>query len=116
MLIEDFCEGFTELVPVPTSDGEGGTVTTWMEGDKFLGAAVKGRIPEMIAAERAGEAPEYTLTISAKTPIKLAYHDVVKRDSDGIVFRMTSSTKDSRPPKCATFNFLQVRCELWQLP
>lgn len=116
MLVNEFLETFTELTPVATSDGEGGTTTVWMQGDKFLGAAVKGRMPEMIAAERAGEAPEYTLTISATTPVKLAYHDVVKRDSDGMVFRMTSSTADSRPPKCATFDFLQVRCELWQLP
>lgn len=116
MLIDDFMETFTELTPIQTSDGEGGTVTTWMEGDKFLGAAVKGSMPEMVAAERAGEAPEYTLTISATTLVKLAYHDVVKRDSDGMIFRMTSSTSDSRPPKCATFDFLQVRCEAWQLP
>lgn len=115
MLIDDFMETFTALTPIATSDGEGGTTTVWMQGDKFLAAAVKGRMPEMVAAERAGEAPEYTLTISATTPVKLAYHDVVKRDSDGMVFRMTSSTADSRPPKSATFDFLQVRCEAWQL-
>lgn len=115
MLIDDFYESFTELIPVSIDDGEGGTTTTWMEGDRFLAAAVKGRIPEMIAAERAGSAPEYTLTISGNTPVKLAYHDVVKRDSDGMIFRMTSSTADSRPPKCATFKFFQVRCEQWQL-
>lgn len=116
MLIEDFYEDFTELVPVPTSDGEGGTVTTWMQSDRFMAAAVKDTSPEMRAAERAGSKPEYTLTISEYTPVNLAYHDVVKRDSDGAIFRAISSSVDSKPPKRATFNFAQVRCELWQLP
>ena len=116
MLIEDFYEGFTELVPVQTNDGEGGTTTTWMESDKFLATAIKSKLQEMRAAERAGSKPEYTLTISEYTPVNLAYHDVVKRDSDGAIFRAISSSADSKPPKRATFNFAQVRCELWQLP
>lgn len=115
MLIDDFYESFTELVPVSTDDGEGGTTTTWMTGDRFLAAVVKDTSPEMRAAERAGSKPEYTVTINATTPIRLAYHDVIKRDSDGVVFRALSSSIDSAPPKCATFKFFQVRCEQWQL-
>ena len=116
MLIEDFYEYFTLLTPVMISDGEGGSTTTWHENTKFFAAAVKDTSPEMRAAERAGSKPEYTLTISEYTPMNIAYHDVVKRDSDGSIFRAISSSAYSKPPKRATFNFSQVRCELWQLP
>lgn len=116
MLIEDFYEDFTLLTPVVVFDGEGGSTTTWHENTQFFAAAVKDKSPEMRAAERAGSKPEYTLTISEHTPVNLAYHDVVKRDSDGAIFRAISSSVDSKPPKRATFNFSQVRCELWQLP
>ena len=116
MLIEDFYEDFTLLTPVVVSDGEGGSNTTWYENTKFFAAAVKDKLPEMRAAERAGSKPEYTLTISGTTPVNIAYHDVFKRDSDCAVFRAISSTADSKPPKRATFNFSHVRCELWQLP
>ena len=116
MLIEDFYEDFTLLTPVIVPDGEGGSTTTWYENAKFFAAAVKDTSPEMRAAERAGSKPEYTLTISGTTPVNIAYHDAIKRDSDGTVFRAISSTADSKPPKSATFNFAQVRCEIWQLP
>ena len=116
MLIEDFYEDFTLLTPVIVSDGEGGSTTTWHEVAKFFAAAVKDTSPEMRAAERAGSKPEYTLTISEHTPVNITYHDVFKRDSDCAVFRAISSSADSKPPKRATFNFAQVRCELWQLP
>lgn len=116
MLIEDFYEDFTLLTPVMVFDGEGGSTTTWHENTQFFATAVKDKSPEMRAAERAGSKPEYTLTISEYTPVNLAYHDVVKRNSDGAIFRAISSSVDSKPPKRATFNFSQVRCELWQLP
>lgn len=116
MLIEDFYEDFTLLTPVIVSDGEGGSTTTWYENAKFFAAAIKDTSPEMRAAERAGSKPEYTLTISGYTPVNIAYHDVIKRDSDCTIFRAISSSADSKPPKSATFNFAQVRCEIWQLP
>lgn len=116
MLIEDFYEDFTLITPVIVPDGEGGSTTTWHEVAKFFATAVKDTSPEMRAAERAGSKPEYTLTISEHTPVNIAYHDVFKRDSDCAVFRAISSSADSKPPKRATFNFSQVRCELWQLP
>ena len=116
MLIEDFYEDFTLLTPVMVSDGEGGITTKWYDNTKFFAAAVKDTSPEMRAAERAGSKPEYTLTISEHTPVNIAYHDAIKRDSDGTVFRAISSTADSKPPKRATFKFTQVRCELWPLP
>lgn len=116
MLIEDFYEDFTLLTPVMIFDGEGGSTTTWHEVAKFFAAAIKDTSPEMRAAERAGSKPEYTLTISGYTPVNIAYHDVIKRDSDRTIFRAISSSADSKPPKRATFKFTQVRCELWPLP
>ena len=116
MLIEDFYEDFTLLTPVMVSDGEGGSTTNWYETAKFFAAAIKDTSPEMRAAERDGSKPEYTLTISGYTPVNIAYHDVIKRDSDCTIFRAISSSVDSKPPKSATFSFAQVRCEIWQLP
>lgn len=116
MLIDDFYEAFSLMVPVMVSDGEGGQIKTWHEDTKFFAAAVKDTSPEMRAAERAGSKPEYTVTIKAGTPICLAYHDVIRRDSDGAVFRAVSSSVDSQPPQRASFHFSQARCEQWQIP
>lgn len=115
MLVDDFYETFALMVPVMVSDGEGGSTTTWREDTKFFAAAVKDASPEMRAAERAGSKPEYTVTIKADTPIGLAYHDVIRRDSDGAYFRAISSSIDSQPPQRASFHFSQARCEQWQL-
>ena len=65
-------------------------------------------------AEKQGVTSRYTIT--APLNAKLEYHDVIRRLRDGKIFRITSDGDDVQTPKSATFQFLQVEAEEWELP
>ena len=45
----------------------------------------------------------------------LYYHDVIKRLSDGKIFRITSDGDDKATPKSASLNMRSVSAEEWSL-
>ena len=95
-------------------DGEGGFITDWAEGVQFMAAITFNSSMEARTAEKQGVTSRYTIT--APLNAKLEYHDVLKRLRDGKVFRVTSDGDDVQTPKSATFQFLQVEAEEWELP
>lgn len=113
MLIDDVIEEFQVVRPVYTDDGQGGRTIFWRGGETFRGALVKDTSSEVVAAEKAGEAAQYTLTIKPPS-VRLDYHAVIKRLADGQAFRCISSSVDSEPPARASFSFAQARCERWE--
>lgn len=94
-----------------TPDGEGGFVTDWSEGEKFEAAIVFNASTQERAAEQARARGEYTVTV--RPDIALAYHAVIKRLSDGAVFRIVSNERIT--PGCASFGFRQADAESWTL-
>lgn len=94
-------------------DGEGGFTTNWEEGVQFKVAITFNSSMEARAAEKQGVTSLYTIT--APLNAKLEYHDVLKRLRDGKVFRVTSDGDDVRTPASASFQFLQVTAEEWDL-
>lgn len=95
------------------SDGMGGFTYEWTEGAEFKAAIVKDSSMQARVAEKEGVTELYTIT--AEKGISLDYHDVIKRLSDGQIFRVTSIVKDSEAPQVATFQFGQVTAEKWIL-
>ena len=95
-------------------DGEGGFTTDWSEGVQFKVAITFNSSMEARAAEKQGVTSRYTIT--APLNAKLEYHDVIRRLRDGKVFRIKSDGDDVQTPKSATFQFLQVEAEEWELP
>ena len=95
-------------------DGEGGFTTDWADGVKFKAAITFNSSMEARTAEKQGVTSRYTIT--APLNAKLEYHDVIRRLRDGKVFRITSDGDDVQTPKSATFQFLQVEAEEWELP
>ena len=95
-------------------DGEGGFTTDWVDGVQFKAAITFNSSMEARTAEKQGVTSRYTIT--APLNAKLEYHDVLKRLRDGKVFRVTSDGDDVQTPKSATFQFLQVEAEEWELP
>ena len=90
-------------------DGEGGFITDWVESVVFQAAITFDTSMESRIGEKQGVSSRYTVTTGKGA--KLSFHDVVKRLSDGKIFRITSDGDDKQTPKSASFQFLQVTAE-----
>lgn len=112
-LYETMYEDCTMLDKQSASDGLGGFTTKWVDGATFKAAIVKNNTLDAVVAEKQGVTEVYTITVPKGTP--LAFHDVLRRNSDGATFRVTSNIKDSETPGVATFSFGQVSAERWEL-
>lgn len=107
--METFC--YVNVLKVP--DGEGGIETTWADGAEFQANARPDSSTQAKIAEKMGVTSLYTIT--TKKNVCLEYHEVIKRLSDGEIFRITSDGKDSKTPDSATLNMRQVSAEKWKL-
>lgn len=89
-------------------DGRGGTIYTYKEGAEFRAAITLSNSLETQKAEQQGVTGIYQVT----TPrdIRLEYHTVFKRKSDGQTFRVTSKD-ESKTPASASLNMRVVRAE-----
>lgn len=106
---ETFCYINKSYVP----DGEGGVVTSWMDGAEFQANARLDSSTQAKIAEKMGVTSLYTIT--TKKNITFEFHDIIKRLSDGEIFRITSDGKDSKTPDSAGLNMRQVSAEKWRL-
>ena len=95
------------------SDGRGGYITTWEDGAEFQAAITYDTSIEARAAQAQGVTTLYTITTSRA--INLQYHDVLRRESDGKIFRCTSDGDDSKTPKKAGLDMRQVTAEEFKL-
>ena len=94
-------------------DGAGGFNTTWESGDTFMAAINRDTSTEARIAEAAGTIRAYTVTV--RRDIRLKYHDVIKRLSDGETFRITSDNVENKTPHCAVLDMAQSKAEAWRL-
>lgn len=95
-------------------DGQGGTTTEYVEGAPFEAAIKKDSTLEAVKAEREGVTEVYTVV--TRVGVGLDFGETFKRLEDGMLFRVTSNSTDSRTPKAATFAFERVRAERWEIP
>lgn len=94
-------------------DGYGGYTKQWSEGAPIDAAIVKDESTEGLTAQAAGVTALYTIT--TKKAVNLQYHDVIKRLSDGKIFRIKTDGDDNATPNVATLNMRNVRAEEWEL-
>lgn len=113
-LIDEMTTPCVFMVPNREPDGSGGYVTTWEQGDSFMAAINRDTSTEARIAEAAGTVKAYTVT--TKRNVRLKYHDVIKRLSDGETFRITSDNVENKTPRCSTLNMAQSTAEAWRLP
>lgn len=113
-LLDSAMEDFVFVNKTRESDGEFGYVTTWTESKATFPA--NARFDSSMQA-RIGEAQGVTglFTITTRKNVTLEYHDVIKRLSDGKVFRITS-LDDSKTPESAGLNMRQANAEEWVIP
>ena len=95
------------------SDGEGGFITRWQDGAEILVAIVNDTSMSARIAEQEGVTSTYTLTTSRSNALE--YHDVIKRLSDGKIFRVTSDGNDVKSPAVSSLDMSQVSAERWEL-
>lgn len=107
---EAFCYMNKSYVP----DGEGGVSMEWTNGAKFQATARLDSSIQAKIAEQIGVTSLYTIITNKN--VKLEFHDVIKRISDGEIFRITSDGKDDKTPDTAGLNMRKASAEKWRLP
>lgn len=114
-LIDESMETVCLMEKTRTPDGEGGFLTTWEEGTEFQASITFDSSMQARVADVQGVSSLYTVTTGKNA--HLEYHDVIKRMSDGKVFRITSDGDDKQTPTRAIFGqYLQVTAEEWVIP
>ena len=95
-------------------DGRGGVIITYKEGAEIKVAYSFDTSTEARVADQAGTSDRYTLT--TKKSVNLQYHDVIKRDRDKKIFRITSDGDDNFTPNSSGLDMRQVEAEEWEIP
>ena len=94
-------------------DGEGGQITVWLPGFKFMAAVTLDDTTEMLIAQAQGIRGNYSVT-TAKS-VRLPYNTVFRRVSDGQIYRIV--TKDEfAPPSTSSLDMRGNRAEEYVLP
>ena len=112
-LIDCMMEHYTRMVPNKIPDGSGGYLTSWEPGENIMAAINRDASTEARIAEAAGTVKVYTVTVGRDVHLK--YHDVIRRVSDGAVFRITSDNSEKKTPSCSTLDLAQSTAEAWRL-
>lgn len=95
-------------------DGYGGYRTTYVSGAPFQAAITFDTSMEARVADKQGVTSLYTIT--TRKAVTLEYHDVLRRNTDKKIFRVTSDGDDNKTPASASLNMRQVTAEEWSLP
>ena len=112
-LLEEAMENFIIQDKTTTADGYGGFTTAWTDGATIKAAAVIDASTEGRIAQAMGVTGIYTIT--TKKSVNLQYHDVIRRQRDGKIFRITSDGDDKKTPGSASLNMRTVSAEEWSL-
>lgn len=111
-LIDEFMTDCTILNKIKVSDGEGGTYTKWEDGPKIKAAIVLDNSTLARIAEAQGVTSNYTVTTSRN--VELEYPDVIRRDSDGETFQITSKS-EKKSPRISSMDIAQVTARRWEI-
>ena len=112
-LLDEAMEGFTIVDKRTVRDGYGGVTNQWVDGAKIDGAVTYDSSSEMKVAKAMGSTSAYTLTV--RKNVDLDYHMVLRRDSDGKIFRVLANSDEKKTPESAYLNMLQYPVEEWNL-
>lgn len=95
------------------SDGRGGIIYAYAEGAEFDCAITLDNSLEELMAQKQGVTGIYQVTFSRS--VRLEYHTIIKRLSDGKTFRVTSKD-DSKTPASSSLDMRVVRAEAYEIP
>lgn len=113
MLLEEAMENCTMLDKTTVPDGYGGVATRYVDGAPIQCAIVYNSSMEAKIAEKQGVTALYTIT--TRKNVNLQYHDVIRRESDKKIFRVTTDGDDNKTPSSAALDMRNVSAEEWKL-
>lgn len=113
-LLDSMMEDFVIVGKATEPDGEGGFSVVWKDGATIQAAVVNDSSTAAQIAEKQGVTSTYTITTGRD--ILLDFHTVLRRASDGFIFRTTSDPQDVKSPATASLDMRQVKAEKWSLP
>ena len=108
-LLLEAMEKFIFMDKTTQPDGYGSVVIVWQEGAEFDAASVFNTSIEARRAANEGVKSLYTITTTRS--LVLTFGDVIKRLSDGKLFRITSDGDDKFTPASASLDMRQVTAE-----
>lgn len=112
-LLDSMAEECRIMNHIREDDEYGSSIDYWTEGSRFLATIIKDSSTEAVVAEKQGISEIFTVVV--KSGVILDYHDVFKRLSDGQIFRVTGTTRDSEAPKASSIRIAKVTAEKWVL-
>lgn len=113
-LLDGMAEACTMIEKRTVPDGLGGFTNAWVDGAEFLAVIRKDDSIEAKLAEKQGVAEVYTIVVQKGLPLE--YHDVLRREATGEIFRVTSNVADKQAPDASTLAIARVSAERWTLP
>lgn len=114
-LIDEFMQETGKCVIINrqiVDDGLGGQKVIYTEGAEFNAAIVLNNSIQAKVAEKQGVTGVYTITFPKL--LRLQYHDIFKRVSDGQVFRVTDKD-DSHTPDSSSLDMRTTTVEEYSL-
>ena len=113
-LLDAYSDDYVILNKTTVDDGYGGYKIVWSDGATIKGALAPASQVEVTTAGAMGEKTTHTLVVNKS--ILLDYHDVLRRVSDGIYFRVTNTDGGTYTPNSSNLDLRKYRLELWELP
>lgn len=113
-MLTDYFESFMLLERCADADGMGGEIVTWQPVTSFRGALTHTCGKEIAVGGRAALRQQPMLL--HETDVTLVAGDYVRRERDGLLFRVTGMSDGMRTPAFSGLQFAQVPVEGVMLP
>lgn len=111
-LIESAMQPFTKLIRSSERDSAGNILVSYEDGESFEAALILSGSKETDTAGNTRLIRSYTLTVDSD--IDIEYGDIIRRDSDESLYRISGESLGS-PPDMASFSFKQLKAEDFEL-
>lgn len=108
-LLDDAFEACTIMDKTTVPDGYGGVTTAYTAGASIQAAIVFDTSLQARTAAVQGVKDLYTIT--TRKNVVLQYHDVIRREKDGKILRVTTDGKDKETPQGAGLDMRVVNAE-----
>ena len=113
-LLDDYREKFVMCDLRTISDGRGGIIYKYVDGAEFEATIAMNDSLGVQIAEKQSVTGEYQITYDR--PVKLEYHNVIKRLRDERTFRVIEKD-EKRPPSTSSFpNMRYVKVKDYEIP
>ena len=96
------------------TDDEGGQNSQYEEVQTFEGLFGFKSSTQALAAEKQGVTSLYVIYVPRD--IDVEFHDVIRRLSDGMTFRVTHPGKDVKTPVTSFIDWKKINAEEWVMP